>query len=186
MDTTLPKHAGFQRYTVLNEALVCEIPNTMELTDAVVLPCAISTAAAGLFQETALSMSLPSHNAPEQDAWVLIWGGSSSVGSCAIQLARAAGYKVITTAGAKNLQYCKDLGAISAFDHRDPAVEEKMFSHLRGEKLIGVFDAVSSVKTVPVCVRILSRLRHEGAYRVAITNPVKLPEKHQHIELVHG
>ncbi|KAK5497314.1 hypothetical protein LTR43_008240 [Exophiala xenobiotica] len=46
-----------------------------------------------------------------------IWGGSTSVGCNAIQLAVAAGYEVITTCSPRNFDYVKKLGAIEAFDY---------------------------------------------------------------------
>jgi NADPH:quinone reductase-like Zn-dependent oxidoreductase len=42
---------------------------------------------------------------------VLVWGGSTSVGSNAIQLAVAAGYEVITMSSPRNFEYVTPLGA---------------------------------------------------------------------------
>jgi NADPH:quinone reductase-like Zn-dependent oxidoreductase len=38
---------------------------------------------------------------------LLVWGGSTSVGSNAIQLGVAAGYEVVTTASPKNFDYVR-------------------------------------------------------------------------------
>ncbi len=56
---------------------------------------------------------------------VLIHGGSGSVGTAAIQLARAAGLTVIATAGsAKGLELVTALGAHHAIDHSQPNYRE--------------------------------------------------------------
>ncbi|HIW72252.1 MAG TPA: NADP-dependent oxidoreductase [Candidatus Levilactobacillus faecigallinarum] len=49
---------------------------------------------------------------------VLIHGGAGGVGSVAIQLAKAAGATVITTASAQHYQYLKNLGADTIIDYR--------------------------------------------------------------------
>jgi NADPH2:quinone reductase len=52
---------------------------------------------------------------------VLVLGGTSGVGSAAIQIARDAGARVLATAGsAAKLLLCRELGAEQAFDHSKP------------------------------------------------------------------
>lgn len=47
---------------------------------------------------------------------LFVYGGSSSVGQYAIQLAKLSGYKVITTASKRNHVLVKNLGADLVFD----------------------------------------------------------------------
>jgi len=52
---------------------------------------------------------------------VLVLAGTSGVGSAAIQLARAAGARVIATAGSDTKRaLCRELGAQEVLDHHDP------------------------------------------------------------------
>ena len=52
---------------------------------------------------------------------MLVLGAASGVGSAAIQLARRAGARVITTAGSEEKRALGvDLGADEVLDHRDP------------------------------------------------------------------
>ncbi|HEV8113466.1 MAG TPA: zinc-binding dehydrogenase [Planctomycetota bacterium] len=52
---------------------------------------------------------------------VLVIGGTSGVGSAAIQIARDAGARVIATAGSEaKLRLCRELGAEEAVDHTKP------------------------------------------------------------------
>ncbi|GAA3542449.1 hypothetical protein GCM10022222_27670 [Amycolatopsis ultiminotia] len=116
---------AFQHYTVLLEHLVSAIPGTLSYEQASVLPLTLSTAATGLFQQDHLGLALPVADPPERSETVLVWGGSTSVGSNAIQLARNAGYRVVTTASPHNFDYVKSLGAAEAVDyHSSTAVDE--------------------------------------------------------------
>jgi len=77
-----------------------KLPEAVSFTDGCVLPLALCTAASSLFQKGNLGLPLPGLDlkATKSEAKVLlVWGGSSSVGSCAIQMARAAGLVVATT-----------------------------------------------------------------------------------------
>lgn len=174
LDSGQSKHGAFQRYTVCRSELVCPLPAHISFPRGVVLPCAVSTAAAGLYQEDHLHLKSLSINSSPRDTdtskIVLVWGGASSVGSCAIQLAKASGYEVFTTASARNHELCTALGAAQAFDYRDAGVEDGIIDALRGKALVGVFDAVSTCTTIQMSVNI-SALLGQGTM-VVTTNPV--------------
>jgi len=51
---------------------------------------------------------------------LFVYGGSSSVGQYAIQLAKLSGYKVVTTASKRNHELVKSLGADLVFDVSKP------------------------------------------------------------------
>lgn len=76
-------NSGFQKYSTCKEILVAEVPSKIPLMKAAVLPISIDTAATGLYKH--LKLPLPSLNPKVTNKVVLIWGGSSSVGSTAIQ-----------------------------------------------------------------------------------------------------
>ncbi|TQS33562.1 hypothetical protein Golomagni_06089 [Golovinomyces magnicellulatus] len=57
---------------------------------------------------------------------VLIWGGASSVGLYAIQIAALYGLEVITTCSRKHFDTVKELGASYAFDYNDDNVVEEI------------------------------------------------------------
>jgi NADPH:quinone reductase-like Zn-dependent oxidoreductase len=94
---------AFQAYPVLLDHMSTPIPDHISYEQAAVLPLGVSTAACGLFQKDLLGLRLPAGHAPPAGETVLVWGGSTSVGSNAIQLAVAAGYDVITTASPRLL-----------------------------------------------------------------------------------
>lgn len=86
---------------------------------------------------------------------LLLWGGSSSVGSSVIQLAAASGYHVITTASPTNYQYCKLLGATMVLDYHNPDIVPILVSILHGSKVVGAYDAIGSDTTVRQCASVL-------------------------------
>jgi len=132
---------AFQEYVVLREILVSPIPNSLSYENASVLPLTLSTAACGLFQQDYLALGHPSATKTAENKntreTLLVWGGSTSVGSNAIQLAVAAGYEVITTASPKNFDYVKSLGASTVFDYRSPTAISDIITILKSKKSVG-------------------------------------------------
>ncbi|RFA09286.1 hypothetical protein B7R54_08630 [Subtercola boreus] len=166
-DTNTGAEGAFQTYTVVEERLASPIPEGVSFEEAAVLPLAVATAASALFQKNQLGLQLPSSNAVRKGETVLVWGGSTSVGSNAIQLAVAAGYDVITTASPKNFGYVTSLGASEVFDYTSPTVVADIITALRGRTVAG---AVSFGTTgAPACVKILARTT--GRKFVAIATP---------------
>lgn len=106
---------------------------------ACVLPLGLGTAACGLFEKDQLALAHPqaSGKPVSTGETLLIWGGASSVGCNAIQLAVAAGYEVITTASPKNFDYVKRLGAVQAFDYNSPTVVKDIIAELKDKKIAG-------------------------------------------------
>ena len=94
-----PAYGAFQRFVVLAADLTARVPDDVRLVDAAVLPLGLSTAGAGLFEPDQLGLALPGAEVVDRGATVLVWGASTSVGSNAVQLATAAGYRVVATAG---------------------------------------------------------------------------------------
>ncbi|CAG7951286.1 unnamed protein product [Penicillium salamii] len=142
--TRNPANSSFQLYPVVTEALAAPIPDSLSFEQAVVLPLAISTASAGLFQKEYLNLPLPSSSKTEPTGQtILIWGGASSVGATAIQLAAASGLTVVTTASEANHEFVKSLGADLVFDYRSPTVVQDIANAIEGSEFVGIYDAIS-------------------------------------------
>lgn len=128
---------AFQQYTVVRANLAAPIPDSMAYENAVVLPLTLATAACGLFRKDHLALEYPSVPPRPTGKSVLIWGGSTSVGSNGIQLAVSAGYDVITTASPGNFDYVRKLGASQVFDYNSPTVVKDIIWALRGKTMAG-------------------------------------------------
>ncbi|ERF73359.1 hypothetical protein EPUS_08301 [Endocarpon pusillum Z07020] len=163
-----PSEGAFQAYTVLAAHMASPIPSTLSYEGASVLPLGLSTAACGLFQKAYLALQLPSSPPkPATGETLLVWGGSTSVGSNAIQLAVAAGYEVITTASPRNFVYVKKLGASQAFDYHSEAVVADLITAFKGKTSAGAI-AIGEGSGDP-CVEVVAK--SSGKKFVALANP---------------
>lgn len=82
-------------------------------------------AAAGALTGITAHLGLFLHAGLKQGEIVFINGGTGGVGSAVIQFAKAAGARVITTAGSEDKRtVCRSLGADLALDYRSPSLDE--------------------------------------------------------------
>jgi NADPH:quinone reductase-like Zn-dependent oxidoreductase len=161
---------AFQTYAVLMAHMVSPIPDDLPFEQAAVLPLTLSTAATGLFQEDHLALPLPTIDPPDRGETVLVWGGSTSVGSNAIQLARGAGYRVVATASPRNFDYVRSLGAAESVDYHGGDAVEKVIRAIGDSPLAGGL-AIGSGSLSKV-LRIASRV--PGRRRVASAQPDRI------------
>lgn len=155
LPTGKQEYAAYQLYTVVPVSTASMIPDRILFKDAVVLPLGLTTACWGLFEKGYLEIDPPraigTASGGNKEKAILIWGGSSSVGACAIQLLAAGGYTVIATASATNFEIVKGFGATHVFDHKDPEIIEKLVDAARGKEVLGTYDAISSDGTMRAC-----------------------------------
>ncbi|KAJ5334747.1 zinc-binding oxidoreductase CipB [Penicillium brevicompactum] len=153
-----PANAAFQTYSVALERLAAALPSHLSFEQGAVMPLAISTAAAGLYLPEYLGLPLPSSEPNPRDKTLLIWGGSSSVGATAIQLATASGMKVIATASQSNHDLVKSLGAVEVFDYKSPQVMQDLVARLQHSELVGIFDAIGETNSLTSLSMIVNHL----------------------------
>lgn len=157
---------GFQMFTVLREDLAAPIPPELRFEDAVVLPLGVSTAATALFQKDHLALPHPSMPPRPTGRTVVVWGGSTSVGSNAIQLAVASGHRVATTASPRHHERMHELGADIVLDYRSPTVVADLIDSLAGHDVAGVLAIGTGSAEPSVAVAAAT-----GAQRVALASP---------------
>ena len=154
---------AFQHYVALMAHMVSAIPDSLSFEQAAVLPLQLSTAATGLFQKDGLGLALPTPDPPERRETVLVWGGSTGVGSNAIQLARNAGYRVVATASAHNFEYLHSLGAASTIDRNSPTAVDELAAAIGEGPLAGSLAIGNG--SLPKVMRVAARA--PGAKRVS-------------------
>jgi NADPH:quinone reductase-like Zn-dependent oxidoreductase len=159
---------AFQSRVIVRIDLAAPIPDSLAFPDAAVLPLGISTAASGLFGVGQLGLRMPGATTPPTGETVVVWGGSTSVGLNAIQLAVAAGYDVVTTASPRNHALVESLGASRAFDYRSPTVVRDIVAHLAegGHRVAGVLAIGTGSGDPAVRIAIAT-----GATRVSMASP---------------
>ncbi|KAK3688666.1 chaperonin 10-like protein [Podospora appendiculata] len=139
-----PGGGGFQEYVSVGTDTVAPIPAGVSFAEAAVLPLGFTTAASALYLPGYLGLSLPTANPPvpappKGKNTLLVGAGASSVGSNAIQLARASGYDVFTTCSPQNFAHCTALGAARVFDYRSASVVEDLVAAFEGRTCAGGF-----------------------------------------------
>jgi NADPH:quinone reductase-like Zn-dependent oxidoreductase len=164
-----PAEGAFQTHVTLLEQMTSPIPGAMSYAAASVLPLALTTAAAGLFEEDQLSLELPTSADPERNQDVLIFGGATSVGMNAIQLARNAGYRVVATASPENFELLSGLGAAELVDYHDPGMVDQIIRHLSGRSLAGTLAIASGSLRDAIAVNASPNVT--GTSRVASAHP---------------
>ncbi|KAJ6005292.1 Polyketide synthase enoylreductase [Penicillium sp. IBT 35674x] len=166
-----PSMGGFQEYVVVESDFVCRIPDSMLFEQGVVLPLGFSTAAYALVSKEYFGLGVPEYGGSlaagntNQDKGsekksVLIWGGSFSVGTNAIQLAVATGLEVLTTASPRNFKSLKELGADMVFDYTAPDVVSHLVHELDARSnCVGIFQAAGFAASLGPVLEIASLVR---------------------------
>ncbi|PPE78816.1 NAD(P)H-quinone oxidoreductase [Kaistia algarum] len=115
MVTALVPGGGYAEYVAVHETNALPVPTGLSLVEAAALPETFFTVWHNVFERGGLKAG----------EYLLVHGGSSGIGTTAIQLGRAFGAKAIVTAGsAEKCAACLDLGAVRAIDyHQEDFVE---------------------------------------------------------------
>ncbi|KAE9371146.1 zinc-binding dehydrogenase family oxidoreductase [Stipitochalara longipes BDJ] len=134
----IPGLGAYSQYTVADEKICFKVPDKVSSADAATIPLAAGTAWLALYSENCLNISRTGKNATP----ILVWGGSSSVGHYAIQLARIYSIPVVTVCSSKHFDLCKKLGATHVFDYHDADVAQKIKSAV--PNIQHVFDCIGN------------------------------------------
>lgn len=108
---------GYAEKVAVPAGQLLPVPEGLELRQAAALPEVVCTVWSNVF--------MVSHLRPGET--LLVHGGSSGIGTMAIQLAKAVGAKVAVTAGTKEkLDQCAELGADILINYREQDFVEEM------------------------------------------------------------
>lgn len=100
---------GYAEYCIAEEPVALAVPKGLGMVEAAALPETVFTVWNNVFDRAGLRAG----------EWFMVHGGTSGIGTTAIQLAKALGAHVIATAGsADKCQACLDLGADRAVNYR--------------------------------------------------------------------
>ncbi|KPM42515.1 hypothetical protein AK830_g4025 [Neonectria ditissima] len=183
-----PQDAAFALYTVVPADKAAILPDAISFTDGVVVPfaleasvCALSLKQPGIAMPgvatPALGLPYPSLDPVSIGKALIVYGGSSSVGSMTTQLATAAGIHVVSIASPHNFDLSRTCGAVDVFDYHGPAFVNKVADAVTksGHEFVGIFDAVGTPETYANDVAILAKLG--GGYLACVHPPPdNLPE----------
>lgn len=180
-----PEDGAYALYTIVQADKAAILPASIPFTTGVVVPFALEAAVCALSVKTpgpcmpgvltpALALPYPSLHPQPINKTLVVYGGSSSVGSMTTQLATAAGIRVLSICSERNFPLAKQAGAAAVFDYHHAGFVEKVIAEIRdsGLELAGVFDAISTPDTYTNGLRILGAF---GGGKLACVHPP--PEK---------
>ncbi|MEZ5776350.1 MAG: NAD(P)H-quinone oxidoreductase [Hyphomicrobiaceae bacterium] len=127
--TALLNGGGYAPYAIAEAGACLPVPAGLSVTEAAALPETVFTVWHNVFERGGLKAG----------EWLLVHGGSSGIGTTAIQIAHARGAKVAATAGsADKCEACRRIGADLAIDYRseDFVAAVKAASEGRGADVI--------------------------------------------------
>ncbi|KAJ3529769.1 hypothetical protein NM688_g7808 [Phlebia brevispora] len=149
---TYTDHGAFAEYVKTSSDLAWKVPRgTISHEEAASMNAALWTAVQGLFNPQGVGLVEPPSKVSKPE-WIFINGGSGSVGMYAIQLAKLAGYKVVTTSSPRNFDLVKSLGADAVVDYRDPETVNKL-KETTADSIHRAFDAVGEASSQQLSVQ---------------------------------
>ncbi len=131
----LANGGGYAEYCAVPATQALPFPRGYDAVKAAALPETFFTVWANLFQMAGLT----------EGESVLVHGGSSGIGTTAIQLAKAFGATVYTTAGsAEKCAACMDLGAVRAINYKAEDFVEIVKEETQGRGVDVVLDMIGA------------------------------------------
>ena len=132
--TALLAGGGYAEYAVAAAPLCLPIPAGLSLVEAAALPETYFTVWTNVFERGGC----------KPGDTVLIHGGTSGIGTTAIQLATVLGAKVFATAGTpEKARFCEKLGAVRGIDYRNEDFVEVTRQATEGRGLDVILDMVA-------------------------------------------
>jgi len=128
---------SYAEYAVIPVASLARKPKSLTFEQAAGVPIAAETAYRSLHEAGGI----------RSGQTVLIHGAAGGVGSAAVQVAKAAGARVIGTASANNLEFLKSLGADQVVDYRAQKFEDVVKDV---DLVLNTANAETNARSIPV------------------------------------
>jgi len=135
-------NGSYAEYHVAKADIVAKKPATISHEEAAAVPLAGGTAYEAIVRRLAVRVG----------ETILIHGGAGGVGSFAVQIAKAAGARVLATASSDNQEILKELGADVPIDYRSQDAADVALDDTGGEGVDAVLDTVGGgtiVESIP-------------------------------------
>ncbi|TFK34172.1 GroES-like protein [Crucibulum laeve] len=169
-----PRYTAFRECAVIPSTPLLKIPENISYEEAASIPLTACTAVLGLARLFKFPDIAPLGRS------ILVWGGSSSLGQYAIQLARLANLYVISTASPKNFDLVKSCGADVVIDYRSPDIISKILeASPRGDGVDYVFDSISENDTIGVASK---TFRKDGPRKAVVVLPISSEAMDNNVE----
>lgn len=124
------QRGSYAEYNLASASIMAKKPANLSFAEAAAIPLAGGTAWEAVIRRLQL----------QPGETVLIQGGAGGVGSFAVQFARAAGARVLATAGSENQETLRELGADVAIDYTKDNVVERVQEETAGRGADAAFE----------------------------------------------
>ncbi|KAH7201487.1 chaperonin 10-like protein [Fusarium oxysporum] len=147
-----PDKGAFAEYLKIDADLAWKVPDDISDTDATTYGVSAVTAMLVLNVHHGIPFVDTKPATPKNEA-IFIYAGATSAGLYHIQLAKAAGYTVVTTASPRSFQLVKKYGADAVFDYNSPSVAEDIIKEY--PNITKAVDCFSEGKSTSICAAVL-------------------------------
>ncbi|KAJ8101616.1 chaperonin 10-like protein, partial [Lipomyces tetrasporus] len=158
-----PDYGALQERVLVPAVNAVPLPDGMSFKEASILPMSVVTNWSGLY-----SIGIPRDTAyiPADKQGMLVWGGASSVGSGALQVAKLLGFSVYVTASEKHHSYLKSLGATRVFDYHSDDVVASIVKAAK-EDGVAIKTGYVAVGSLQQCLDVLKEFKGDGMAKLA-------------------
>jgi putative PIG3 family NAD(P)H quinone oxidoreductase len=125
---------GYAERAAVPTTQLLPVPAGVRLAEAAALPEAVCTVWTAMRE-------LPE---PEPGDLALVHGGSGGIGTMAIQMLRARGYRVAVTASSRSHELCRSLGAEIAIDYRNEDFVDVILGATDGRGATVILDVIGA------------------------------------------
>ncbi|KAF2670373.1 GroES-like protein [Microthyrium microscopicum] len=169
------QYGGYQKFVVVGEETAAKVPDAVDIATGAALTGNLTTVV-GIF-EGRLGLGKPDFEkgVVGKGEKVLVYGGSSSLGSLSVQYVAQAGYEVVTTSSPRNMGWVSGLGATAVVDHT-LGDEETAKALIERGPYVAVVDTISLEDTILVNKKVLDAQGGGTLFGVAVSAEDKIPE----------
>ncbi|KAI1457559.1 zinc-binding dehydrogenase [Annulohypoxylon moriforme] len=156
-----PTTGSFAEYIRAPADLVLRVPENFPLEQAVAFGTPLLTNCVALWSSLAIT-ALP-ESPLAKPAPVLVYGGSTTCGTMAIQLLKFIGYDPVATCSSRNFDLVKSYGASAVFDYTSTDLGSTIKAHTGG-RLRHALDCIADQASTTCCYASLGRPGGRYAY----------------------
>ncbi|KAH7165460.1 chaperonin 10-like protein [Dactylonectria macrodidyma] len=114
----------FQDTFLVDERVFFKKSSNLSVEDTCTIGVGLLTAGLCLLGGADLKLSEDGSKASEKDEWIVVLGGTGSVGQFAVQIAHVCGYKVLTSCSPSKKSVALENGATATFNNRGSVGEQ--------------------------------------------------------------
>jgi NADPH:quinone reductase-like Zn-dependent oxidoreductase len=188
-----PDNGAFAEYSAVDPRRTFKVPAKLPHDDrqltpvgpvdsleaATSFPCTLLTVATGFEYYAKIPLK---HNPQYANQYFLVWGGASSLGQNAIQLAKLVGFKVIATASPHNWSNLTEIGVEKCFDYHDKDVLDQIKEYA-GDDITLAFDTIVGATTSIDTYELMSKTKPSQMLIAIPFDESTFREKNDYVEI---